>query len=101
MAFSATPMSLMLAVPLVDTVSSSPCPPLSPASLQVSSSLASLSCTSMSHSKNTLAGAVTGINNEQSINPAAHEDMNANPQQDGFLLPSPAQQAPLSCLNLV
>jgi len=54
----------------------------------------------MCHSKNTLAGAVTGINNKQSINPTAHEDMNANPQQDGFL-PSPAQQAPLSCLNPV
>jgi len=64
------------------------------------SSPASPSCSSMCHSKNTLAGAVTGINNKQSINPTAHEDMNANPQQDGFL-PSPAQQAPLSCLNPV
>jgi hypothetical protein len=58
----------------------------------------------MCHSKNTLAGAVTGINNKQSNNPAGYEDMNdmnANPQQNIFPLPSSAQQAPLSCLNPV
>jgi hypothetical protein len=34
----------------------------------------------MCYSKNTLAGAVTGINNEQSNNPAGYEDMDTNPQ---------------------
>jgi len=62
---------------------------------------ASLLCLSMCHLKNTSAGAVTGINNKQSNNPAGYEDMNANPQQNIFPLPSSAQQAPLSCLNSV